>query len=474
MGENKYKVLLKNTFFITLGGALSKVVGFIMLPFLTAWMSTEEYGFVDILSVYASIIMCMTTMCLGESIFVFVKNCPEDERKKYFSTNLMASTLFLGALGVLLFVFSRFAVMHGIHNTISNHPLYTYIFVITGFYQLLTQQFACAINQIRVYSMTGFVMAVTFAALSFLLIPQYKIVGFVITSVVSNIVAIFYTFICSKSYLYFKISAISTKSLKEMLKYSIPVMPNSILGWLASALNRPLMENYLGLSAVGLLALSNRFPQIVQLVFNYITTSWQISMFEEFEKPSFEDFFNRVSKIVFIILFFVVSILSLFCESFISLFVDSKFFESYKYVPILSFATLFLCIAQFLGNFFAVKRQSQYYFYTTFYASLSAVILNFLLIPRIGILGASISLLLSYFIYMMARLYLVRRYIIIHDYTFYLLLILILSILSYLIWIHISYLIISIYYILSLFAIVFMQRKTVENLLCYLKKRVKK
>lgn len=474
MSDNKYKVLFKNTIFIAFGGALSKVVSFIMLPFLTAWMSTEEYGFVDILSVYATIIMCMTTMCLGESIFVFVKNCPEDERVKYFSTNFIASTLLLGVLGILLFLFSKFAVMNGIHNTISDHPIYIYIFVITGFYQLLTQQFACAINQIRVYSMTGFVMAVAFAALSFLLIPKYKIVGFIISSITSNIIGILYTVIFSKTYMYFRIGAIKIKHLKEMLTYSIPVMPNSVLGWLASALNRPVMESYLGLSAVGILAVSNKFPQLVQLVFNYISTSWQISLFEEFDKPSFESFFNRISKVVFLLLFVVVSLLSFSGEMIVRLFVDSDFYESYKYIPLLSFATMFHCIAQFQGNLFAVIRKSQYFFYTTFYASLSAVILNFLLIPRIGILGASISLLVSYFIYMMARLYLVRRYVKIHDYTFYFLLILIMSILSYLIWIHVGYLTISIYYVISLSSIVFMQRKTVENLFYYLKERVKK
>lgn len=474
MGENKYKVLFRNTIFIAFGGALSKVVGFVMLPFLTAWMSTEEYGFIDILSVYASIIMSMTTMCLGESIFVFVKNCPVEERKKFFSTNIIASTLLLGILGVLLLIFCKLAFIYGIHNTISDHPIYIYIFVVTGFYQLLTQQFACAINQIRVYSMTGFVMAISFAAFSFLLIPQYQIVGFVTTSVISNIIGIFYTVLFSKTYLYFNINAIDKQSLMDMLKYSIPVMPNSILGWLTSALNRPVMENYLGLSAIGILAVSNKFPQIVQLVFNYISTSWQISLFEEFEKPSFEVFFNQVSKIVFFILFVVVSLLSLFSETIIRLFVDHNYFESYKYVSILSFATLFFCIAQFLGNLFAVNRKSHYYFYTTFFASLSAVTLNFILIPQMGILGASISLLVSYFIYMMARLYLVRMYVKVKDYHFYVVLILILSILSYLIWINMNWLVITIFYIVSIIAIILTQRKTVENVLYYLKERIKK
>lgn len=51
-----------------------------------------------------------------------------------------------------------------------------------------------------------------------------------------------------------------------MLSYSMPLVPNNIMWWLVSALNRPVMEIYLGMEAIGLFAVANKFPCFFQCV----------------------------------------------------------------------------------------------------------------------------------------------------------------------------------------------------------------
>lgn len=42
----------------------------------------------------------------------------------------------------------------------------------------------------------------------------------------------------------------------------MPLVPNNIMWWLVSALNRPVMEIYLGMEAIGLFAVANKFPSV--------------------------------------------------------------------------------------------------------------------------------------------------------------------------------------------------------------------
>ena len=68
--------------------------------------------------------------------------------------------------------------------------------------------------------------------------------------------------------------------------------------WLVSALNRPIMEANLGMHAIGLFAVANKFPAILTMIFAVFSTSWQISVIEEYEKDGYSHFFNNVFRIV--------------------------------------------------------------------------------------------------------------------------------------------------------------------------------
>lgn len=61
------------------------------------------------------------------------------------------------------------------------------------------------------------------------------------------------------------------EALTEMLRFSIPLIPTSILWWLISGLNRPLLEDYVGLFALGLMAVAGKLPGIMNLIFNFFS-----------------------------------------------------------------------------------------------------------------------------------------------------------------------------------------------------------
>jgi O-antigen/teichoic acid export membrane protein len=212
-----------------------------------------------------------------------------------------------------------------------------------------------------------------------------------------------------------------------MLKYSVPLIPNGMMWWLVGAFNRPLMEKYLGMHAVGIFAVANKFPGILSLIFSIFGVSWQISVMEEFGKTGYTYFFNTVFRIVItgsFLLFFVIA----FCSRLIiSIFTTADFYEASRYVSVLTLGTILSNISGLAGSNFSATRESKYFFYSSILGAVFSVIGNLLLIPKLGIMGASIVVPLSFMTMAVSRIVYGWRHVQIQNIALYLVMLLIAS-----------------------------------------------
>ncbi|MDR0364995.1 MAG: polysaccharide biosynthesis protein, partial [Bacteroidales bacterium] len=82
----KYRRLGKNTLLVFIGNMGAKIIGLLMLPFYTRWLSVEDYGTTDIINVYVSLLLGLATACVAEAVFIFPKGQPVERQKAYFSS----------------------------------------------------------------------------------------------------------------------------------------------------------------------------------------------------------------------------------------------------------------------------------------------------------------------------------------------------------------------------------------------------
>lgn len=401
---SNYKRLGKNTFLVFLGNAGSKLIGFVMLPFYTKWLTVEEYGTSDNVLVYVSLLLAIVTLSISDSIFVFPKDQEFEKQKQYFSSALMYSFLFLVLTGALLFGIKEILIKSNILHSIADNIWYIYFLIIVIFFQTFFQQFSQSINKIKIYTISGILLTFSTAVLSFILIPKFGLDGFFVAQIVSYLIAALYTFIHSRAYRYFSFKAITISRYQEMIKYSIPLIPNAIMWWLVGSLNRPLMEEYLGVYTIGLFAVAYKLPSLIIALFSVVMVSWQISVIEEHKKEGYEKFYNSIFRLVFVFLSVGVIVLSITGKILIELIAAPKFIEASNYVPILSLSALFCSVSGLVGANFSATRESKYYFYSSIWGAIAAVIFNIILIPLWGLYGAVVTVVLSHFIMALSRI----------------------------------------------------------------------
>lgn len=413
--DQRYARFRNNTILVVVGNVGSRLMFFIMLPFYTRWLPVEKYGNVDIINIYVTFLIGVVTCAIAESVFIFPKGQPVGKQKEYFNSGLL---FLISSFVATLFVFMAVRLICGVrdaHNSFIDNIWLIYCILTTSALQQFVQQFTRSIDKIKVYSMAGVVLTALTIGLSFIFIPRWGVGGYVVSVSLANVATVMYSLIVSKSYTYLGLRHASMKSCREMLGYSLPLVPNNVMWWLVNALNRPVMEAYLGMEAIGLFAVANKFPSVISSVFAMFAVSWQISVMEEFGKDGYARFFNRVFRIVILSMILASCLVSVLSPMIIGVFADEDYYESWKYVPVLSFSSVFMAISGMAGSNFSATRESKYFFYSSVWGALAAVIANFVFIPKIGTMGACFSVVLSFLVMSLSRCFYCWRYVKINN-----------------------------------------------------------
>lgn len=407
----KYSRLGKNTALVFLGNAGSKMIGLVMLPYYTRCLSVEDYGTTDIINVYVTFLLSIVSCCIAESIFIFPKGQTYEKQREFLSSGLAFLVIAFLVTGIIFVGVSISADYYSVQNSFTQNIWLIYALLLAQLCQQLFQQFTRSIDRILVYSVAGIVLTVCTALFAFILIPRYGVAGFVLSLVLANLVTVVYSLFFSASYRFISLSAIRWISCREMLKYSVPLIPNGIMWWLVSALNRPIMEVNLGMQAIGLFAVANKFPAILSMLFTVFSTSWQISVIEEYGKEGFDEFYNKIYRYVVLMLILLFIVITSCSKMLIYIFASSDYIDAWIYIPILTLGTVFSAISAMSGTVFSAAKTSKYFFYSSVWGAMTAVLLNFILIPYLGLMGAAISVLLSFAVMALSRVLYSRKYV---------------------------------------------------------------
>jgi O-antigen/teichoic acid export membrane protein len=416
---SKYKRLGKNTILVFIGNLGSKLIALFMLPFYTKWLSVEDYGVTDVITVYAGFFLGIISLSIAEAVFIYPKDKDIIRQKKYFSSGLFFSFVcFLVAAFIFFIAKSIFRYYHVV-NSFTQYTWTIYFVILAMFLQVYLQQFTRCIDKMKIYAITGIILTTLIALFAFLLIPSFGVMGFVYAQILAYLTASLFTFFGSKSYTYISFKAIKLPYYKEMIFYSVPLIPNGIMWWLISSLNRPIMESSIGVYGIGIFAVANKFPSMVAMVFTVFANSWQISVLEEFNKKSFEQYYNKILQVIFSLLVLLSCGVAIFSKQIVTFFADEKFYEAWKLVPVLTLAILFSSLSGFVGTCFSAARKSKYYFYSSIWGALASVLLNLLLIPYFGLFGAVFAVVLSHFVMAISRIKYSWQYVKITNFHLY-------------------------------------------------------
>ena len=402
---NKYKRLINNSIIFAIGNLGSKLIGLLLVPLYTYYLSKEEFGTADLITTSVMMLLPLISLSLFEAVFRF--SMDKKISKDAILTNAFTFTL----VGYLFFL-----CLYPIINLISifqgiTHLLYLFLFF--QMIQVLFSQFVRGIGKVKLFAVNGVIIAVLILVfnLLFLVVFELGLIGYLYSFIIANIVSIIILFFASKIKSYVNFKVIKFGFLKKMLVYSLPLMPNSMMWWVMTASDRYMILLFAGASANGLYAVATKFPSVLVVLNQIFFQAWQMSAVEEFESEKKSEFYSIVFRYFSLVMFLGASFLILLSKPIVELVIAYEFHDAWTFIPFLVLGVVFQSFSAFLGTNYIAAKKTAGVFRTTVIGAIVNIILNFLLIPFIGAIGASISMFLSFFITWLIRVFDTKKFV---------------------------------------------------------------
>ena len=238
---------------------------------------------------------------------------------------------------------------------------------------------------------------------------QMGVVGYISAIITSDACSVIFLAVTTKNLRFLRPMRMDRAVPFAMLKYSIPMVPNTIFWWITNISNRFLIAAMMSQTDAGLYVAAYKVPNLIVLVSGIFMDAWQMSAVTE--KKGKNRFFTKVFTAYYALMFMAASGVILFSKVITRILVASDYYTSWQYIPLLVVATVFTCLVNFLGSIYMMEKKSMHSLMTAIVGAGVNIGMNLLLIPWWGVNGSALAMLISYVVVFLIRMVDTKRYV---------------------------------------------------------------
>lgn len=397
--------LIKNTVIILFGKICTQLISYLLLPVYTTVLSTEEYGTVDLLITYVTLIAPVVTIQMEAAVFRFLIDARNDPNA--ISRILTNSTVCIG--GTIAVSLVGYALI----NTAVDFP-YAMLFalcIIANALISITLQVARGLGDNVTYAigsaMSG-ICTIVFNIL-FLVVVPLGVRGMLMATALAQLIGTAYIIIKLKLYRKINFGLIDKQSMKEMAKYSLPLIPNSLSWWIISVSDRTIVSAFLGIEYNGILAVATKFATIIVNVFSVFNLSWTEAVAVHIRDKDGAEYISAISNKCIKLFGSGGILLTAACAVFFRYLVGPEFAQAYDLIPLLIFGSVLNVVQTLYGIIYIGIKDTKKVSQSSLMAAGINLITDLFLIKFVGIYAAALSTIFAMLFLSVYRFYDVNK-----------------------------------------------------------------
>lgn len=398
---NEKSRLLKNTGLIAIGNFGAKMISFLLLPLYTSILTTSEYGTFDYIVAVSTFLLPVVTASMDEAMFRFIID--SGNKGEQFKI-IVSNAFFVIVLGICLLG----GIIYGIKFFITlENSIYIWLYTTASALYTFSNNMLRGLGKIKEYAIVSsckniLQLIVNVVAVVFF---RWGLHGLLFSLCITETAAFLVVAFVSKIWNAIKIRYISVKQIKNMLKYSLPLIPNALSAQIINLSDRVVISTFMGPSANGIYSVSYKFPNIVETVYHYFYTAWSESAARVFgqgkEKAAkyYQSLYDIISNIMFAVIILMIAGMPIIFR----IFVRGDYVQGFDYIWILLLAMYFDSLAKFYSGLFTALKKTNVMAVSTLIAAAVNLVVNLCLIRWIGLYAAAGSTLLADMVLVMLR-----------------------------------------------------------------------
>lgn len=399
MSNNKYRTLAGNIIILGIGQFGSKLLVYVMLNFYTSMLGEAAYGDLTNIINAASLFISVFTLSIADGVlrFALEKN---NDGKGVFSIGI--NVVLCG-----MFVFAAATPLVGLLPMLKGYEWLVFIYVFMGAIKEICAIYVRARHSVTIYAIDGIVTTVSMIIYSLILMGVFKlgVAGYVFAVVLGDLTSIIFLGAATKLFREYRPFKNDPVLRASMLRYSIPLMPTMIMWWIINTSDGFMVTAYLGSAANGLYGVAYKFPNLATVIVGIFSQAWRMSAITERNSRTVSNFYSNIFSMMQTVMFLACGAIMLVLRPLIMpFFVAESFGESFFYVPILLGAVIFQSFSNFLASIYEASQKTTHSLISSAIGAAANIVLNFILIPTIGVAGAALATLVSYIIVFVYRI----------------------------------------------------------------------
>lgn len=403
--NNRSKYLAKNIALFALNSIGSKIIVFLLVPVYTNALTTQQYGIADLVTTIASLMFPVITLNMSESVMRF---CLDDDANcnQVMSVGLVAIAVSF-ILGLIAFPISA------CFPEVKQYSLHIYLycvslgteFILSCYLRGKEDLAGFAINNILVTFCTGIFNIL------FLLKFNMGVSGYFDAYILAYFIGTVYALIRGNIKDVIREFQLKRNLAIAMVKYSFPLIPNSLMWWVTNSSDRIMVTALVGASANGIYGISYKIPTIVSTMSTVFNQAWSYSAIHAEKSKDKEEYSNHMYSALVSFQLLVTGFLLAVMKPLMKLYVNPSYYSAWKYTPYLLIGNYFMSLGTFLSTPYSVHKDSRGYLVSGTIGAMTNIVLNLLLIPRLRVSGAALATCISYIAVFIFRVLDTKKYI---------------------------------------------------------------
>ncbi|MEK6289081.1 MAG: oligosaccharide flippase family protein [Acidobacteriota bacterium] len=403
---DKIKKTVKHTLIFGIGSVVNSAFGLVLVPVYARYLPAGEFGVLSLLTVTLTLVTIVLKFGLNHAFFRHYYETEDTAHRR----RIVGSTLIFllgssAAATALLWMAAPQVSAIVFQGDRSRANLIQIIFLIS-FFDVITL-IPDSILRARFKSAQYSALNIT-AFLFQLVLITYLVIG--VGANIRNVLigrlvggafeaVLFYVMVRRDLSLSF-----SATELRGMLSFGAPLIFGQISFHLFMMIDRFFLERYGTPRELGAYSMANTLVSVVTILVTVpFSQVWTVMRFSVMNEEGAEEYYSRVlTYILFVSMFFALCVSAVAGDG-LRLYGLKSYWPAATIIPLLGLAAVLDCASRVLNIGITLKKRTIFAPIVILAALMVNIGLNFWLIPRYGIMGATVSTLLSYVVFCALR-----------------------------------------------------------------------
>jgi len=394
------------------GKMLARSISIILLPIYTAYLVPAEYGILSIFGIIIDVFMLVFSLQLPTAIYRYwAKAESEKERQLIIGTSFLVT------------IFVAFFLMLPIYFWAAPIACFLDIEPYTNLLRLVLFEIQIALilsifyvdmrirDESKLYSALEIIASLAIGVLSvfFVVYMSWGVAGMISAQV---LIFLFIAVCCAPRFFRRLTLRIDLSLIRKMIGFALPLIPAAVAMAAVHTSDRLFIQKMLGAADTGIYAIGYKFGMLVSiLVVGPFLLIWEPKSFEIAREENAVERYAEVFTYLTVTVSFVAVALTGLSREIVMIMVDEKYWNAYRVIPWVAWSYVFFAMSMVARVGLLVEKKTMVSAWIVLLIFFINITGNFLLISRLGILGAAISTLFSFVMYFIVNLLYSYEYI---------------------------------------------------------------